>query len=65
MRKNTASPVLISFLSCFLLAGCVNVKPTFTKELAAESIVELCRKEYNIDVKAWLVGFSGESMKKL
>jgi hypothetical protein len=56
MRKITASPVLISFLSCCLLAGCVNIKPTYTKEQAAESIAGLCRKEYNIDVKAWLVG---------
>jgi len=56
MRKNTASPVLIAFLSCLLLAGCVNVKPTFIKEHAAESIIELCRKEYTIDVKSWLGG---------
>jgi hypothetical protein len=56
MRKNTACPVLIFFLSCFLLAGCADIKPTFTKEKAAESVIELCRKEYQIDVKAWLVG---------
>jgi hypothetical protein len=56
MRKITANPVLIFFLSCFLLTGCVNIKPTFTKEQAAKSISELCRTEYNLDVKAWLVG---------
>ncbi len=56
MRKNTASPVLIFVLSCFFLAGCVNITPTYTKEQAAESIIELCRKEYNIEVKAWVAG---------
>lgn len=49
MRRGIAAALALG-----LLAGCG--KPSYPKERVAEAMVELCRKEYGIEVKAQLVG---------
>jgi len=55
MWKRTAPPVLISALIASVLYGCIQIKPTYTKERIAESIILLCQKEYNVEPKVWLL----------
>jgi len=50
MRFTTA----VLMLALFVAAGCGRV--TYPKEKIAESVVELCRKEYGIDIESKLVG---------
>lgn len=38
----------------FLFSGCE--KPTYPKEKVEESIIQLCKKEYNLDVKTRILG---------
>ena len=46
--------VLIAFLS---LLGCSSsTEPTFYRENIAQGIQDVCKKEYNLDVKAKLFG---------
>lgn len=47
---------LIFVLSCLMLSGCFSIKPTYTKEKIAESIIQLCKQEYNLEPKVWLLG---------
>lgn len=57
MRKNkTAAILIISFLLSFL--GCYRIEPTYNKEKLVDSIRELCKKEYCVEPKVWLVGES-------
>lgn len=46
----TALPLLI------FLSGCIVIKPTYTKENLVESVTELCKKEYGVEPKVWLIG---------
>lgn len=43
-------------LAALCLHGCFSLKPTYTKEKAAESVIALCRDEYGLKVNAWLSG---------
>ncbi len=47
-------PLLFSlFLTVLLLAGCA---PTYPKEKIEDSVVDMCKREYGLDVKAITVG---------
>lgn len=56
MRKSKAQTCLIVGLSIIFISGCFFIEPTYTKEKIAESIILLCKKEYNIAPKVWLMG---------
>jgi len=43
-------------LAALCLHGCFSLKPTYTKEKAAEAVIALCRNEYGLKVNAWLSG---------
>ena len=57
--KNSARVALNSLIliSLFLFSGCSSVTtPTYNRENLAQSIQDICKKEYNLEVKARLVG---------
>ncbi len=57
MRKIKARPALaLLLIFTFLLSGCLSIKPTYTKEKIVESITILCKQEYNIEPRVWLLG---------
>ena len=56
MRKDKAPAVLIFSLSLLLLSGCYSIKPTYTKEKIVEAIASLCKEEYKVEPKVWLLG---------
>ncbi|MFA4842262.1 MAG: hypothetical protein WC658_00280 [Candidatus Omnitrophota bacterium] len=55
MRKNKTPP-LILLSCCLLFSGCFSFEPTYSKEKIEEQIVTLCKTEYNIEPRVWLVG---------
>ena len=56
MWKSQSPTKLIFVLSCLCLCGCFSIKPTYTKEKIAESIIQLCKEEYNVEPKVELLG---------
>ena len=52
-KRRLASLLFIVFLIVFVISGC---RPTYPREKFRESIVDLCKKEYNIDVKVETIG---------
>lgn len=48
----TAAVALLSFC----LHGCFSIQPTYTKEKAAEAVIEICRDEYGLKINAWPAG---------
>lgn len=57
MWKRKTIPVIVIFILFFLpfFLGCQPIKPTYTKEKIVESITSLCKQEYNIEPKVWLL----------
>lgn len=56
MRTNKTLIIVIFFLSFIVISGCQLPKPTYTKEKILESIISVCKNEYNIEPKVWLIG---------
>lgn len=58
MRKIPASSNVIAPLIALtlLISGCFSIEPTYTKEKISEAIISLCKKEYDIEPKVWLLG---------
>ena len=57
--KNSARVALNSLIliSLLLFSGCSSeTRPTYSKENLAQSIQDICKKEYNLEIKARLVG---------
>ncbi len=54
MRRPFQKILYFPLLLAFLFSGCE--KPTYPKEKVEESIIKLCKKEYNLDVKVRIVG---------
>jgi hypothetical protein len=57
--KNSVKAALnsLTLIILLLLSGCSPAStPTYTKENIAQSIQDICKKEYNLDVKAHLAG---------
>ena len=55
--RSSARAGLNLFLVALLAAGCsYSVSPTFQHEDIAASVVSICKKEYNLDVKTKIVG---------
>jgi hypothetical protein len=54
MRKIPA--YLLTLAALLLLGGCFSFNPTYSKEKIEEHIVTLCKSEYNLQPKVWLVG---------
>jgi len=57
--KNSVKAALnsLTLIILLLLSGCSpSNKPTYIKENIAQSIQDICKKEYNLDLKAHLVG---------
>lgn len=56
--KNSARHAALNILIIsFLIGGCSSsITPTYLKENIAQDIQDICRKEYQLDVKAKLVG---------
>lgn len=57
MWKSKTFAIIISW-SLLLLSGCgfFSIEPTYTKQKTVESIIELCRNEYKIEPRVWLLG---------
>jgi hypothetical protein len=55
MRKIVTYLLLLSLFS-FSVLGCQPSKPTYSKEKVIESIISLCKEEYNTEPKVWLLG---------
>ena len=57
--KNSVKAALNSLIliSLFLLSGCSSAtSPTYNKENLTQSIQDICKKEYNLDLRATLAG---------
>ena len=55
MRKGKTLSIL-ALPIILLLSGCINIKPTYTKENIVDSITALCEQEYGIKPRVWLKG---------
>lgn len=55
-KVKTNSSVISLILLLFLFCGCLSIEPTYTKEKIIESIISLCKEEYNLEPKVWLLG---------
>lgn len=55
--RNSVKRALSLALAALLVGGCTySANPTFKKEEVAKAIQEICKKEYQLDVKATLTG---------
>jgi len=43
-------------LIALLLSGCLSIEPTYNKEKLVESITVLCKSEYSVEPRVWLLG---------
>jgi hypothetical protein len=56
MWKGKPQIILTALTLLIFLSGCIVIKPTYTKENLVESVTELCKKEYGVEPKVWLIG---------
>ena len=57
MWKNKSFPI-IAILIALLLPGCLSIEPTYNKEKIVEAITALCKSEYSVEPRVWLLGES-------
>jgi len=57
MWKSKSFPIIV-ILIALLLPGCLSIEPTYNKEKIVECITALCKSEYGVEPRVWLLGES-------
>lgn len=56
LKKRARHVLKLSLILCLIYGCSTSITPTYLKENIADALQDICKKEYNIDVKAKLAG---------